>query len=135
MNRILISLSFLIIKNFCFYQIINGKKLNPFFIIVIYYLQIVLALFLNSKFWKNNPHSLIEALPILINLDFLLYLFYHVLYLYIKFSKKIFSNRNLKSPLEFFFEIFSEFKNLKKNYIIITIIEAFLIFLIIKNVA
>lgn len=134
MNRILISLSFLIIKNFCFYQLVNRKKLNPFFIIVIYYVQVVLALFLNSKFWKNNSHSLIEALPILINLDFLLYLFYHVLYLYIKFSKRIFSNKNLKNPLEFFFEIFSEFKNVKKNYLIITVIEALLIFLIIKKV-
>lgn len=134
MNRILISLSFLIIKNFCFYQLVNRKKLNPFFIIVIYYVQVVLAVFLNSKFWRNNSHSLIEALPILINLDFLLYLFYHVLYLYIKFSKRIFSNKNLKNPLEFFFEIFSEFKNVKKNYLIITVIEALLIFLIIKKV-
>jgi len=135
MNRILISLSFLIIKNFCFYQLVNRKKLNPFFIIVIYYVQVVLAVFLNSKFWRNNSHSLIEALPILINLDFLLYLFYHVLYLYIKFSKRIFSNKNLKNPLEFFFEIFSEFKNVKKNYLIITVIEALLIFLIIKKAA
>jgi hypothetical protein len=114
---------------------VNRKKLNPFFIIVIYYVQVVLAVFLNSKFWRNNSHSLIEALPILINLDFLLYLFYHVLYLYIKFSKRIFSNKNLKNPLEFFFEIFSEFKNVKKNYLIITVIEALLIFLIIKKAA
>ncbi len=132
-SKLVIPISFLILKNFCFYTLIRRKKVPPVLLIFIYYLQTVLAIYLNVKFNENKHDSLNKALPILINLDFLFYLFYFVSISYFKLSKNIFKT-NLINPLAFFIKPFNDGENLKRNYILITIIEVIIVVLVvIKN--
>ncbi|OWP87787.1 hypothetical protein BWK60_02005 [Flavobacterium covae] len=92
----------------------------------IYFLQIIFAIFLNTFFWENQPHSITEAIPMIINLDFFFFIFYYVLKIYVVITKKITQRLN---PMEVVFNNLFKLDNVSKNYIALTLLEIFLVYL------
>ena len=131
--KIFLIILYILAKNSIFYHLISSKKHKIILLIFFYWLQFVLSIFLYNNFWKSSPKSLEEAIPILINLDFVLFLFYQLFRLNLRLIKKIDNGKifkNLFNQFDFLEKELSSYFTILNNYIAITILELILVFVI-----
>ena len=131
--KIFLIILYILAKNSIFYHLISSRKHKIILLIFFYWLQFILSIFLYNNFWESSPKPLEEAIPILINLDFVLFLFYQLFHLNLRLIKKFDNDKffmNLFNQFDFLEKELSSYFTILKNYITITILELILVFVI-----
>ena len=131
--KIFLIILYILVKNSIFYHLISSRKHKIILLIFFYWLQFILSIFLYNNFWESSPKPLEEAIPILINLDFVLFLFYQLFHLNLRLIKKFDNDKffmNLFNQFDFLEKELSSYFTILNNYIAITILELILVFVI-----
>ncbi len=133
--RIILTIIYLVFKNYIFYNLLKSSQISRVMTMILYFGQMVISIFLNNIFWKDESHSLAEAIPMIVNIEFFFVMLFFLMKLQIKLTNSIANRMNITHPFARIIEFRNDFISLSKFYLFISGLEIILIWLVLKNAA